>query len=78
VIGETVLIADDEPTVRMVVTEVLAELGYEAIEAALSHFELRSPGGNSQPGHVSNSSRHHPFSPGKPQNSWRSWSRLLS
>jgi PAS domain S-box-containing protein len=32
--GETVLIVDDEPTVRMLVTEVLAELGYAAIEAA--------------------------------------------
>jgi PAS domain S-box-containing protein len=32
--GETILIVDDEPTVRMLVTEVLAELGYAAIEAA--------------------------------------------
>jgi CheY-like chemotaxis protein len=32
--GETVLIVDDEPTVRMLITEVLAELGYAAIEAA--------------------------------------------
>ncbi|MBE9607015.1 PAS domain-containing protein [Acetobacteraceae bacterium H6797] len=32
--GETVLIVDDEPTVRMLVTEVLEELGYSAIEAA--------------------------------------------
>ncbi|KQP47023.1 hybrid sensor histidine kinase/response regulator [Methylobacterium sp. Leaf106] len=32
--GETVLIVDDEPTVRMLVTEVLEELGYTAIEAA--------------------------------------------
>ncbi|WP_246775604.1 ATP-binding protein [Methylobacterium aquaticum] len=32
--GETVLIVDDEPTVRMLVTDVLAELGYTAIEAA--------------------------------------------
>ena len=32
--GETVLIVDDEPSVRMLVTEVLAELGYTAIEAA--------------------------------------------
>ena len=31
---ETVLIVDDEPTVRMLVTEVLADLGYAAIEAA--------------------------------------------
>ena len=32
--GETVLVVDDEPTVRMLVTEVLEELGYVAIEAA--------------------------------------------
>jgi PAS domain S-box-containing protein len=32
--GETVLIVDDEPSVRMLVAEVLAELGYRAIEAA--------------------------------------------
>lgn len=31
--GETVLVIDDEPTVRMLVTEVLADLGYRAIEA---------------------------------------------
>ena len=32
--GKTVLIVDDEPTVRMLVTEVLQELGYAAIEAS--------------------------------------------
>ncbi|MDR7039370.1 signal transduction histidine kinase/CheY-like chemotaxis protein/PAS domain-containing protein [Methylobacterium sp. BE186] len=32
--GETVLIVDDEPSVRMLVTEILEELGYAAIEAA--------------------------------------------
>lgn len=32
--GETVLIVDDEPSVRMLVAEVLAELGYKAIESA--------------------------------------------
>ncbi|WP_018259909.1 GAF domain-containing hybrid sensor histidine kinase/response regulator [Methylobacterium sp. WSM2598] len=32
--GETVLIVDDEPSVRMLVTEVLEDLGYVAIEAA--------------------------------------------
>ncbi|MBV9395273.1 MAG: PAS domain-containing protein [Methylobacteriaceae bacterium] len=32
--GETVLVVDDEPTVRMLVTEVLQELGYTAIEVA--------------------------------------------
>jgi signal transduction histidine kinase/CheY-like chemotaxis protein len=31
--GETVLIVDDEPTVRMLVADVLSELGYTAIEA---------------------------------------------
>jgi PAS domain S-box-containing protein len=31
--GERVLVVDDEPTVRMLVTEVLEELGYGAIEA---------------------------------------------
>ncbi len=32
-VGETVLVVDDEPTVRMLVTEVLEDLGYAAIEA---------------------------------------------
>ena len=32
--GETVLVVDDEPTVRMLVTEVLEDLGYIALEAA--------------------------------------------
>jgi PAS domain S-box-containing protein len=31
--GETVLVVDDEPSVRMLVTEVLEDLGYAAIEA---------------------------------------------
>jgi CheY-like chemotaxis protein len=31
--GETVLVVDDEPTVRMLVTDVLEELGYATIEA---------------------------------------------
>ncbi len=31
--GETVLVVDDEPTVRMLVTEVLEDLGYSALEA---------------------------------------------
>jgi PAS domain S-box-containing protein len=39
--GETVLIVDDEPSVRMLVTEVLAELGYTAIEAADGSSGLR-------------------------------------
>jgi PAS domain S-box-containing protein len=32
--GETVLVVDDEPTVRMLVSDILDELGYTAIEAA--------------------------------------------
>ena len=32
--GQTVMVVDDEPTVRMLVTEVLEDLGYTAIEAA--------------------------------------------
>ncbi len=32
--GQTVLVVDDEPTVRMLVTEVLEDLGYIALEAA--------------------------------------------
>ena len=32
--NKTVLVVDDEPTVRMLVTEVLEDLGYTAIEAA--------------------------------------------
>ncbi len=32
--GETVLVVDDEPSVRMLVTDVLGDLGYHAVEAA--------------------------------------------
>jgi CheY-like chemotaxis protein len=39
--GETVLIVDDEPTVRMLVTEVLGDLGYAAIEAADASSALK-------------------------------------
>lgn len=38
---ETVLIVDDEPSVRMLVTEVLEELGYTAIEASDSVAGLK-------------------------------------
>ncbi len=38
---ETVLIVDDEPSVRMLVTEVLEDLGYTAIEAADSAAGLK-------------------------------------
>ena len=40
-VGETVLVVDDEPSVRMLVTEVLEELGYAAIEAADSASGLK-------------------------------------
>jgi len=39
--GETVLVIDDEPTVRMLVTEVLSDLGYTAIEAGDGAAGLR-------------------------------------
>ena len=39
--GETVLVVDDEPTVRMLVTEILEELGYTAIEASDGAAGLR-------------------------------------
>ena len=39
--NETVLVVDDEPTVRMLVTEVLEDLGYAAIEAADGASGLR-------------------------------------
>ncbi|MGI4801338.1 MAG: ATP-binding protein, partial [Janthinobacterium lividum] len=39
--GQTVLVVDDEPTVRMLVTEVLEDLGYTAIEAADGAAGLR-------------------------------------
>ena len=32
--GETVLVVDDEPTIRMLVSDVLENLGYQPIEAA--------------------------------------------
>ncbi len=39
--GETVLVVDDEPTVRMLVAEVLEDLGYTAIEAVDGAAGLR-------------------------------------
>jgi CheY-like chemotaxis protein len=39
--GETVLIVDDEPTVRMLVSDILEDLGYTAIEAGDSAAGLR-------------------------------------
>jgi CheY-like chemotaxis protein len=39
--GETVLVVDDEPTVRMLITDILDELGFTAIEAADSVAGLK-------------------------------------
>jgi len=39
--GEAVLVGDDEPTVRMLVGEVLEDLGYAAIEAEDGPFCLK-------------------------------------
>ncbi|NEU14834.1 PAS domain-containing protein [Methylobacterium sp. BTF04] len=39
--GETVLVVDDEPTVRMLITEILEDLGYAAIEAGDSATGLK-------------------------------------
>ncbi|GGM19131.1 histidine kinase [Pseudomonas asuensis] len=39
--AETVLIVDDEPTVRMLVTDILGDLGYSVIEAADSIAGLK-------------------------------------
>jgi CheY-like chemotaxis protein len=39
--GDTILIVDDEPTVRMLITEVLEGLGYAAIEAADANSGLK-------------------------------------
>ncbi|HEY2707900.1 MAG TPA: PAS domain S-box protein [Caulobacteraceae bacterium] len=39
--GETILIVDDEPTVRMLIADTLAELGYQAIEAGDAASGLR-------------------------------------
>ncbi|MGU3665403.1 CHASE domain-containing protein [Methylobacterium sp. A49B] len=39
--GEAVLVVDDEPTVRMLITDVLSDLGYTAVEAADGSSGLR-------------------------------------
>jgi PAS domain S-box-containing protein len=39
--GETVLVVDDEATIRMLVTEVLNDLGYDALQAADGAAALR-------------------------------------
>ena len=40
--GETVLVVDDEPTIRMLIGDTLAELGYRAIEVADGASGLKS------------------------------------
>ncbi|WP_462382770.1 PAS domain-containing hybrid sensor histidine kinase/response regulator [Pseudomonas sp. Marseille-QA0892] len=40
-VGETILIVDDEPTVRMLLADVLSDLGYTVIEAADSVAGLK-------------------------------------
>jgi CheY-like chemotaxis protein len=44
--GETILIVDDEPIVRMLVTEVLTENGYRVLEAADASSAIRIIEGN--------------------------------
>ncbi|MDO9713012.1 PAS domain S-box protein [Paracraurococcus lichenis] len=41
-VGETVLVVDDEPVIRMLVIEVLRELGYRAVQAADGPEALRA------------------------------------
>ncbi len=41
-VGDTVLVVDDEPTVRMLVTEVLQSLGYNTLEAADGGTAIRT------------------------------------
>jgi len=43
--GETVLLVEDDPSVRLLVREVLAELGYTALEAADAQSALQLLGG---------------------------------
>ncbi len=40
-LGETVLVVDDEPTIRMLIGDTLAELGYRAIEVADAESGLK-------------------------------------
>jgi signal transduction histidine kinase/ActR/RegA family two-component response regulator len=40
--GETVLVVDDEPTVRMLITDILEDLGYRALEAGDSASGLKT------------------------------------
>ncbi|GGK01070.1 PAS domain S-box protein [Pseudomonas matsuisoli] len=40
--GETVLVVDDEPTVRMLITDVLEDMGYRALEAGDAESGLQA------------------------------------
>ncbi|WP_417792121.1 PAS domain S-box protein [Stutzerimonas xanthomarina] len=40
--GETVLVVDDEPAIRMLVVEILEELGYQVLQAADGHGALQA------------------------------------
>lgn len=46
--GETVLVVDDEPTVRVLVADVLSELGYRVVEAADGAAGLQALRSNSR------------------------------
>ena len=41
-VGERILVVEDDPAVRMLVLDVLSELGYEAIEADDAHAALET------------------------------------
>ena len=47
-VGETVLVVDDEPTIRMLIADVLGDLGYTAIEAADGAAGLTVLGSNAR------------------------------
>jgi PAS domain S-box-containing protein len=46
--GETVLVVDDEPTVRMLIADTLSELGYQAIEVADAASGLKVLGSDAE------------------------------
>lgn len=46
--GETVLVVDDEPSIRMLVSEVLSDMGYRAIEAGNGEEGLRIVNSNAR------------------------------
>jgi CheY-like chemotaxis protein len=46
--GETVLVVDDEPMARMLIADILEELGYSALEAADGAVGLKLPQSNAR------------------------------